>query len=348
MFGRAREIPNVATPGLRAAGALVVAAIVATPLAAQAQSGYYAGKTLRIIVGSSAGGGYDTYARAIAPYLAEHLPGKPRVVVQNMPGGGGLTSVLYLDANAPKDGTAITMFNAGVITDAASKPDQAKVDLTKMAWIGSATRSFRMCFVWHGAGIKNWKDLDRSRLVTFGATGVGSGSYNDAGILKNLLKQNVKAISGYPGRTEVHLAMERGEVDGECGTSEGMPANWFTEKKIDILLRMSETKSPDIPGDVPWVGEFVTSPEDMAALRLLIAANELGRPIVASRQVPAAQIEMLRAAFDATMKDENYLAFAAKRKLFTSAVSGKDAQDMIAQIFQAPRSVSERAKEVVK
>jgi tripartite-type tricarboxylate transporter receptor subunit TctC len=270
------------------------------------------------------------------------------VVVQNMPGGGGMTSVAYLDANAPKDGTVITLFNAGVITDVASNPEKAKLDLTKMAWIGSATRSFRMCYFWHGTGIKSWKELDRNRQVTLGATGINSGSYNDAAMLKNLLKQNVRTITGYPGRTEVHLAVERGEVDGECGTPEAMPEHWTRDKKINMVLRMAEAKTPEIPDDVPWIGEFVTSPEDMQVLRLLIAANELGRPIVASRQVPEAQIEMLRAAFEATMRDKNYLAVAAKRQLTVSPVSGAEAQQIITQIFNVPRSVAARAREVVK
>jgi hypothetical protein len=241
----------------------------------------------------------------------------------------------------------ITLFNAGVITDVASNPDKARVDLTKMAWIGSATRSFRMCYFWHGTGIKTWKGLDRSRQVSLGATGVNSGSYNDAAMLKNLLKQNVRTIAGYPGRTEVHLAVERGEVDGECGTPEAMPENWFRDRKINIVLRMSEAKTPEIPDDVPWIGEFVSA-EDLPVLRLLIAANDLGRPFVASRQVPSEQIEMLRTAFDATMRDKNYRALAAKRSLSVSPVSGKEAQAIITQIFNVPRSVADRAREVVK
>jgi tripartite-type tricarboxylate transporter receptor subunit TctC len=329
-------------------GAFVVAAITALPGSAAAQPGYYAGKTVRIVVGSSAGGGYDTYARAIAPIFGEHLPGKPNVVVQNMPGGGGFTSVMHLDANAPKDGTVITLFNAGVITEVASSPEKAKVDLTKMAWIGSATRSFRMCYVWHGTGIKSWRDLDRKRQLSFGATGVNSGSYNDAAMLRSLLKQNVRIIAGYPGRTEVHLAVERGEVDGECGTLEAMPENWIRDRKINILLRMSEAKTPEIPDDVPWIGEFVSGQEDMQVLRLLIAANDLGRPFIASNQVPAAQIEMLRTAFDNTMRDKNYLALAAKRSLSVSPVSGQEAQQLIAQIFSVPKHIGVRAREVVK
>lgn len=333
---------------LAAIGALAGALIAVASQSAAAQSGYYAGKTVRIIVGSSAGGGYDTYARAMAPFFAEHLPGKPTVVVQNMPGGGGVTSVLTLDANAPKDGTAISLFNAGVITDVATNPGKAKIDLTKMAWIGSATRSFRMCYFWHGTGIKTWSGLDRARQVTLGATGVNSGSYNDAAMLKNLLKQNVRIVAGYPGRTEVHLAIERGEVDGECGTPEAMPENWFRDKKINMVLRMSEANTPEIPADVPWIGTFVKSEQDRQALRLLIAANELGRPIVASREVPAEQLEMLRKAFDAVMRDEKYLALAKKRMLSVSPVSGREAQEIIAQIFSVPRSVADYAREVVK
>ena len=333
---------------LNVMGLLAVTVIATASGSATAQSEFYAGKTVRIVVGSSAGGGYDTYARAIAPFLAEHLPGKPTVVVQNMPGGGGLTSVLFLNASAPKDGTVISLFNAGVITDMASNPAKAKIDLTQMAWVGSATRSFRMCYFWRGTGIKTWSGLERSRQVTLGATGVNSGSYNDAAILKNLLKQNVRIIAGYPGRTEVHLAIERGEVDGECGTPEAMPENWFRDKKINIVLRMSEAKTPDIPDDVPWIGTFVNSQEDMQALRLLTAANELGRPIVASREVPTEQLETLRKAFDAVMSDKNYLALAAKRMLSVSPVSGREAQEIIAQIFSVPKSVADHARDVVK
>jgi tripartite-type tricarboxylate transporter receptor subunit TctC len=327
----------------------VLAALVATVSdRASAEQGFYAGKTVRIVVGSSAGGGYDTYARGVAPFLAEHLPGKPTVIVQNMPGGGGMNAVIHLDANAAKDGTVISLFNAGAITKMASNPEKAKVDLTKMAWIGSATRSFRACYVWHGAGIKSWGDLDRNKQLTLGATGMNSASYNDAAMLKNLLKQNVKTIAGYPGRTEVQLAIERGEVDGECGTAESIPEHWLRDKKINMVLRMSEAQTPEIPADVPWIGSFVTSPEDMQVLRLLIAANELGRPFVASRQVPAEQIETLRTAFDATMRDKNYLAMAAKRMLTVSPVSGSEAQKIIAQVFSVPREVADRARAVVK
>lgn len=159
------------------AGAVVVAAFAARVERAHAQTDFYAGKTVTIVVGASAGGGYDIYARAIAPYLGEHIPGKPKVVVQNMPGGGGLTSVLYLDAGAPKDGTVVTIFNAGVLTDAITNPGKTRVDFRKMAWLGSANRSFRICYFWHGSGYKTWNDLGGDKQATLGAIGLNSASY---------------------------------------------------------------------------------------------------------------------------------------------------------------------------
>jgi tripartite-type tricarboxylate transporter receptor subunit TctC len=315
---------------------------------AQAQTPFYAGKTVTIVVGASAGGGYDIYARAIAPYLSQHLAGNPKVVVQNMPGGGGLTSVKYLDASAPKDGTVITLFNAGVITEALTNIAAAKVNLKSLNWIGSANRSFRICYFWHGSGIKTWADLDRDKAPTLGAIGVHSASYNDVAILKRLMHKNVRAILGYPGRSEVHLAIERGELDGECGSLEGLPEGWIRDKKINVVSRMSKAKSSEIPDDVPWMGDLVKAPEDLPVLRLLTAANELGRPFIASHQIPRERLDELRTAFQAALADKTFLAFAAKRKIAVSAVTGKEAQDIIAQAYDAPKSVAQRAMEVIQ
>jgi tripartite-type tricarboxylate transporter receptor subunit TctC len=326
----------------------VIVALNSLAETALAQSSFYAGKTVRIIVGSTAGGGYDLNARTLAPFLAEHLPGKPTVVVQNMAGGGGLNSVMYLNSSAPKDGTVITLFNPGVITDMASNPAQARVDLAKMAWIGSVSRAFRACYFWHQTGLKSLKDLDRNKQVTLGSTGLNSASYNDAAMLKNLVGQSVRTISGYPGRTEVSLAIERREVDGECGSSDAFAPGWLEEGKMNMFIRMSETKTPLIPDHVPWIGEFLKSDEDMQILKLLTGGYELGRPIVASPEVPNAQIEMLRAAFDATMADPNYISMSNKRLLSHSPINGKEAQKLIVQILGAPKAVSDRAREVIK
>jgi tripartite-type tricarboxylate transporter receptor subunit TctC len=331
-----------------AAGALVGVSLVGQAWPAQAQPDFYAGKTVRLLVGATAGGGYDLYARAMAPFLSTHLPGRPTVIVQNMPGGGGLTSVLYLDANAPKDGTVVTTFNSGVLTDAFTSQDKAKVDFRSIGWLGSANRSFRFCYFWHGSGIKTWDDLSGSRQPTMGAIGLNSGAYNDIAMLKNLLKKNVRPVLGYPGRSEVHLSIERGELDGECGSREGIPENWFRERKINIVVRMLEAKSDDILEGVPWIGEFLKDPQDLDVLRLLTTAMEIGRPFVVSRQIPAERLMLLQKAFEATLQDKAFLEVAKQRSMDISLVTGKAAQELVTRVLDAPRAVAEKAKDIIK
>jgi tripartite-type tricarboxylate transporter receptor subunit TctC len=331
-----------------AAGAVVAVSLVAQAQLARAQSDFYAGKTVRLVVGASAGGGYDLYARAIAPFLSEHLPGKPNVIVQNMPGAGGLTSVLHLDGNAPKDGTVITTFNSGVLTAAFTSQDKAKVDLRTLGWLGSANRSFRFCYFWHASGVKTWTDLGRSKPVTMGAIGVNSGAYNDVAILKNLLKKNVRPILGFPGRSEVHLAIERGELDGECGSKEGIPESWVTGKKMNIVVRFLKEESEGIPKGVPWVGDFLKDKQDFDVLRLLTAAMDIGRPYVVSRQVPDDRLAMLQKAFAAAIQDKAFLEVAKQRKMDVSLVEGEAAQHLVTKVLDAPRDVAVRAKEIIK
>jgi tripartite-type tricarboxylate transporter receptor subunit TctC len=288
------------------------------------------------------------YARAIAPFLSAHIPGKPNVIVQNMPGSGGLTSVLFLNASAPKDGTAITTFNSGVLTEAFTSQDKAKVDLRTLGWLGSANRSFRFCYFWHTSGIKTWNDLGRDKPVTMGAIGVNSGAYNDIALLKNLMKKNVRPILGYPGRTEVHLSIERGELDGECGSKEGIPESWVRENKMNIVVRMLQDKAEEIPDGVPWVGEFLKDPQDLDVLRLLTAAMDLGRPFVVSGQVPSERLAILQKAFATAVKDQAFLQLAKQRKMDVSLVDGKAAHDMVTRVLDAPRAVAQRAKEIIK
>jgi tripartite-type tricarboxylate transporter receptor subunit TctC len=319
------------------------------PAAAQTPTEFYAGKTVTIVVGSSPGGGYDSYARNFARYVGAHIPGNPRIIVQNMPGGGSLTAVLHLDAGAPKDGTVMTIFNPGVLTEAVTNPAKAKVNFSEVGWIGSITRSVRMCYFWHASGIKTWEDLNRPQALTMGATGVNSGNYNDIAILKNLFKRNVRAILGYPGRSEGHLAIERGELDGECGTPDGMPESWLRDKKVNIVVKMVDKPSPDIPETVPYIGKFAASEEDLQVLSVLMAANELGRPIIVSKQVPRDRLNALRAAFNATMQDKEFLAMSEKQDLpVNQPAGGEEAEQIVARLYQVPPAVAERAKDIIK
>lgn len=320
------------------------------PAAAQDQSvaAFYAGRTLTVIVGSSVGGGYDLYGRTVARYIGAHVPGKPSTIVRNMPGAGSLTSVIHVATTAPSDGSVIGIFNPGVITEAVSNPASAKVNFTELGWIGSATDSFRMCTVWHGSGLKRYEDLGGARVVTFGVSGAGSGSANDLSILRNLMKLNVRAIMGYPGRAEVHLAMERGEVDGECGTADGMPDRWLEDKKVLALLKTAPGDGYGIPAGTPWLGDHLHSKEDIAILNFLTASNQLGRPFITSKQVPGARMAALREAFDATMLDKAFLAEAAARKLPINPANGAEAEKIVAEIYKTPPEVVSRANEIIK
>ena len=327
-----------------------MALVFTTPSSAQDQgpASFYSGNKMAMVVGSSVGGGYDSYGRIVARFIGNHIPGKPSVTVRNMPGAGSLTSVLYVATSAPRDGTVIGHFNPGIITDAISRPDRAKIKFTDLAWIGSATDSFRMCNVWHGSGLKTYEDLKGSRVVTFGASGVGSGGYNDVAILKNLMQLNVRPILGYPGRAEVHLAMERGEVDGECGTADGMPESWITDKKVITVLKTAPGEGYGIPPGTTWLGDHLKSAEDLAVLTFLTAANQIGRPFIASRDVPVDRLSILRTAFDATMKDKEFLAQAETQKLPINPSSGAQAEKIVAEIYKTPTVVAARANELIK
>lgn len=345
---RCETIRQTPVAALRPLAVAIVASALLAVQPTYGQTDFYAGKTIRLIVGASSGGGYDLYARALAPFISAHIPGKPNVIVQNMPGGGGLTSVLFLDASAPKDGTVITTFNSGVLTDAFTSQEKAKVDLRTLGWLGSANRSFRFCYFWHNSEYKTWADLDRPKQATMGAIGFNSGAYNDIAMLKNLMKKNVRAIPGYPGRSEVHLSIERGELDGECGSKEGIPESWWRERKMNIVVRMLQETSDDIPDGVPWIGEFLKDPFDLDVLRLLTTAMEIGRPYVVSRQVPSERLAILQNAFAKAVQDKGFLELAAKRSMDVSLVPGNAAQELVTKVLAAPRAVAEKAKEVIK
>ena len=203
---------------LRKAACLVATgylALVAQNASAQTPAEFYKGKTVNIIVGFSPGGGYDQYGRLLARRIGENIPGKPTVVVQNAPGAGSLTAVRRLDAGLPRDGTSIVIFNPALITEAILEPEKIKFKFTDVTFIGSVTRDFRVCFMWHATGAKTWDDVMKRPQVIFGSTSKGTGAYVNQAILKNVFGIKAKQILGFPGSAEQRIAIERGELEGE-------------------------------------------------------------------------------------------------------------------------------------
>src|SRR5215470_7470447 len=333
------------TRHVRALAALCFAlAAPAAPAAAQDAASFYRGKTVRIVVGFSSGGGYDVYARVLARHLARHIPGTPSVVVQNMPGAASLKSVQYLTAGAPADGTLITTFNPGLITQSLTTPDKTPVKFLDYAWIGNVSEDFRVCFTWNATGIKNWQDfLARSRIA-FGNTGVGTSAYIDDRILSDLFGVKLQAVMGYPGSADKRVAIERGELDGDCGSWTSLPDDWLREKKITLLVRFSRALAPGMPPQAIDAREYLTDPKKRQTYDLLTASALIGRPYIVPKAVPADRFAALRAAFDATMKDPDFLADTANQRLIVTAMTGAEVEGFIKELYQTPPDVVTAAR----
>ena len=308
---------------------------------------FYRGRTISLYVGFPPGGGYDIYARMLARHYGRHIPGNPNVIVQNMPGAASMTSVRYLDATAPKDGTVITTFDPGLITQVLTA-DKPIVNFADFQWIGTLLRDIRICYAWGATGIKTIGDAVKRKEFLIGVTAKGSNAYVNGAILRNALKVPVRQISGYPGSAEQRMALERGELEGNCGSWTAMPPDWIAQKKINPLLRFSQKRPDDMDLSVPYVLDLAKTQEDKGVIDILNSPGELGRPFIVAKQVPAERVKALRAALQATLKDEAFLAEAKKQHLLLDPVEGEEAEKIMAQIYAAPPDLIRKAKQVLE
>jgi tripartite-type tricarboxylate transporter receptor subunit TctC len=310
---------------------------------AWSQEPFYSGKTVTIVVGYSAGGGYDLYARMLARHYGRNIPGNPNVIVQNMPGAASMTAVRYLDATAPKDGTVITTFDPGLITQMLTA-DKPVVNFANFQWIGTLLRDIRICYAWGATGIKTFADMMKRKQFLIGTTAKGSNAYVNGAILRNVFKAPVRQISGYPGSNEQRLALERGELEGNCGSWTAMPQDWLVNKKINALLRFAAKRPADMPADVPYVLDLTQTKDQKDVIDILNSPGELGRPFIVAKQVPPERVAILRAALQATLQDEAFLADAKKQSLLLDPVDGEEAEKVTAQIYAAPPDLIRKAK----
>ncbi len=322
-----------------------VLAMFATFAGAQAQD-FYKGKTITITVGFSPGGGFDVNARLLARYLGRHIPGAPDVVVANMPGAGSLTSVLNLDGNAPKDGTAIDTFNFGAIGDSRMGITPLKIDFRKFNWIGSISQDITACYLWHTLGIKTLADAKAHGTLHFGLTGVGTSNDVNQKILKNIFGLDIRQVTGYPGSAEEKIAIERGEIEGDCGAWSSVPPDWIANHDIDAIIRSAPIRPADMPSDVPYSVDIAPTPRDAQIIRLLVSSGQVGRPFIASTAVPADRIKILREGFDATVKDPDFLADAAKQRLPVAPKNGDEALKTVDDIYATPDDLVADARKV--
>ncbi len=333
----------------RGVPAALAAFLVCAPAMAQSEPDFYAGKNLQVVIGVSAGGGYDTWGRLVARHIVRKLPGNPTAVPQNMPGAGSITAGNHLFNAAARDGTVIGILNRDAPLAPLTGSAAARFDATRFSWIGTPTVETNVCFVSAKASARSIEDI-RKREVILGAVGPGSGSYNYPKALAGLLDLKIKLISGFPGSTDVLLAMERGEVDGMCESLDSVESRKpgaIKAKQLHVLFQGGMEPSPELPG-VPFIRDFARNEEERQAIKLLYAGQGLGRPFIAPPDLVTGRLAILRKAFDETMKDAEFLAEAKKLRLDVEPRTGAELEALVKELYGAPKELMRRLSDLVR
>jgi len=312
---------------------------------------FYAGKIVKIILSTAPGGGYPDYAEILARHMPRHLPGKPTIIVQNMPGAGGVIAANYIYNKAERDGTVFGLVHrAAVSTLPLFDPKGVFYDTAKFGWIGSMNSEVSLCAVWHTVPVASFADL-KTRGMIVGGVGLGSDTDMLPYIMNHLFGTRFKVVSGYGRATDINLAMERGEVEGRCGwsvsTMRAESQSWLDEGKLRLLLQVSLTKHPSLPA-VPLLMDYVTTERQRQILELQLAPSLMGRPFMTPPGVPADRLALLRQAFLDTIADPALQADAATMKLEINPVPGAAIEQLIAKLNALPKEVIAAAKDAMQ
>jgi len=307
----------------------------------------YAGKQIRMVIASGAGGGYDAYARILALHLSRHIPGNPSIIDQNMPSAAGMQATNWAYSAAPKDGSVILATYNSLLAEPLYGNPAARYDPLKFEAVGSISRQQNICATWHTSPIKTL-DQAKTREVIVTATGAASDSAIMPKILNTVLGTRFKVVMGY-STTEQRLAVERGEAEGVCGLSwstlKASNPDWVRRDRINVLVQTGKTPQPDLR-DVPVLIDLVASPEDKRVIELLSFPQELGRPFLMPPDTPKVLVSTIRRAFDETLRDPLYLADAEKALLEVNPVTGEAMEQALKQAYATPKELIQRAGEL--
>ena len=317
--------------------AVALGLIAAAPARAQSPvADFYKGRNIDVYIGLSAGGVYDITARLLARQMGKYIPGNPNLVPRNMTGAAGLRLANWLYSQGPTDGTAIGTFARGAAFNALLGVEGALFDATKFNWIGSTNNEVSICAAWHSTGITKFEQLYKQELI-IGSTGGSGDDEQYAKIVNGVLGTKLRIVSGYPGGNEIKMAMERGEVGGRCGWSwssvKSTQAQWLKDKTISIVAQLSLRRHDDLP-DLPTIIDHAKTDEDHQIFRVMFARQVMAWPFTAPPGVPADRLAALRKAFEATMKDKEFLAEAERLSLEVSPVPGKQIQSLIEDLYR--------------
>jgi tripartite-type tricarboxylate transporter receptor subunit TctC len=315
-----------------------------------AQEDFYKGKTLDLVVGYSAGGGYDVVARLLAAHMSAHIPGSPTIVVRNMPGAGSITAANYIYSLAPKDGRTFALVAGSAIMAHLFRVKGVTYDPRNFSWIGSLTSEVSLAVAWKTSNINKIEDvLDHEFIV--GTSGPGGGNYIYPSVLNSLLNMKFKLVSGYPGSTEIALAMERGEVSGLAswnysGIKQARPT-WLADGTIKPLVQLSLRKHPSLP-NVPLVLDLAKTQEQRDILEVIFAQQYMARPFIAPPSIPVDRLADLRKAFLETAKDPKFLSEAERARLeVVDTMNNADVEQLLDHLYSRPANILDKVAAAV-
>ena len=327
---------------------LMALAGAAPALAQSSVETFYRGKTIDLYIGFTPGGTYDTYARLVAQFMGDHIPGKPKIVPRQMVGAGSRAAATHIYSIAPKDGTQLATADQAIAMQQVLNDPGIQFDANKFIWIGNPIADNNTMAAWTDSGVTSIEEAKRREYVV-GANGItASAQYPQA--MNVLLGPKFKIITGYPGGTDINLAMQRGEVairgQNSWSSWKSQHMDWIQEKKITMLVQIGLEKDKELP-NVPLLMDLVTIPDDRAALKLLSAPTTIGRPLFTTPGVPEERVAALRKAFDETMTDPAFLAAAKTAGMDLNPVGGEQLQRIVAELFATPPSAVRRLKEIL-
>ena len=318
------------------------------PVKAQSVEQFYKGNTIRILVWAAAGGEYDIHAKLVSRHLGKHLPGNPAVIASQMTGGGGLVAANHLYNVAPRDGTAMGMMVSSLPFLQLIELEGVKFDAARFNWVGTLAPTQEGLVAWHTAPVKTFEDLRKTEFI-LGASGAGSTSVLTPTMINELLGTKIKIVPGYPGGSQINLAMERGEAMGRWNTWSSWKTtqpDWISEKKINFLLTSALRKPKDLQGP-PLLTELAKTDDDRLIFELLATNAEMGRPIVATPDVPVERMKAILSAYRAMIADPAFVAEANKLKIEIDPIIGDDLKAMAVRALSTPKHIAERVKKLM-
>jgi len=306
---------------------------------------YYKGKELSFIVGFDVGGGYDLYARALSRHFGRHMPGKPGVIAQNMPGAGGIRAANYIYNIAPRDGSVIGMIDQSLPLQQLLEPESMKTDVTKFNWIGRMASNSAILYAWHTAPVKKIGDVFKDELIVSSS---GGNSRMMSNFVKNLLGVKFMIVTGYKGTNESRLAMQRGEIHAltqPWSALRAESAQWLAEKKVNLLMQVGVDAHPELP-DLPTVVDLARNDEERQLLSFMASGSRIGRSILSPPGQPPERVAALRTAFMATMRDEAFIAEMKKLSLDLDPISGQDLQNAVVESASLSPAMIAKARQL--